>query len=275
MTQSHQYSNPKLFWEERLSKNFDLTGVGYAPLGPVYNSRIYQARLNALVKALEISKVSLKGKNVLEIGCGTGFYIDFLKQHGVNSYTGIDITEISIQTLSKLYPEIQFFQADIGDDAFSFSHQFGIILTADVLFHIVDDGRFETAITNISNHLLPGGILIISDLFTRLSVDSKQHCNWRSVSHYSAILMKNGLTIKRIQPIFSILHPPTRVPKSSLLWQFYALLWKYVLLRLARLEWFDRSVSSLLSRIENKVFLPHSGIDTPNNKWLIAQKNVG
>ncbi|OGO63311.1 MAG: hypothetical protein A2029_08490 [Chloroflexi bacterium RBG_19FT_COMBO_47_9] len=275
MPRPQDYSTPKLFWEERLAKNFDLTSVGYGSLGPVYNSLIYLTRLNALVDALEKANVSLKGKNVLEVGCGTGFYIDFLKLQGINSYTGLDITEISVQNLSKRYTDIQFLQADIGDENFSLNHKFDIVLIADVLFHIIDDERFETAITNISNHLLPEATIIISDLFTRFSVDSKQHCNWRSISQYESVLMKNGLTIQHIQPVFAIFHPPVRVPGTSLLWQFYALFWQYVLLRFARFNWFDRDISNLLCKIDRKVFLPHAGINTPNVKWLIAQNDVG
>lgn len=275
MNRSSNYSDPRLFWEERLSKNFDLTGVGYAPLGPVYNLRIYQARLNGLIKALEITKLDLEGKNILEIGCGTGFYIDFLKKQCISSYTGLDITDVSIQNLSKRYPELEFIRADIGDADFSIDRRFDIILIADVLFHIVDDMRFNAAITNISKLLVPNGALLVSDLFTKFSVDTKQHCYWRSISQYATALAKNGLVIQHIQPMFAIFHPPTRVIGTTLFWQAYALLWKYALLRLARFRWFDQSLSSFLSEVDKKIFLPRSGIDTPNNKWMIARKNVG
>jgi len=266
------YKNPEKFWEERLTKNFDLTGVGYAALGPIYNSRLYQARINALRKAVGAVGKIFTDQNILEVGCGTGFYIEFLKQQKVVAYTGIDITEISTQSLSCQYPDFRFLKADIGDKDFSFNNQFDIILVADVLFHIVDSERFELAITNLSGLLKAGGILILSDVLTTFSIDSKQHCNWRSVQQYETILTQNNLVIKHIQSIFSVLHPPTIAFGSSFPWKVYALIWRYMLLRIAKNRWFDSSIPYLLEDIDKKIFLPHSGINTPNSKWLIAQK---
>ena len=62
------YSNPSAYWEARLSKHFDLTGVGHAGLGPHYNAQMYGARLRALERALTTVSRTLTGACVLEVG---------------------------------------------------------------------------------------------------------------------------------------------------------------------------------------------------------------
>jgi len=64
------------YWEEKLRKRFDLTGVGCVVLGPAYNARLYKARQEALEKGLKVVGRTFQGARVLEAGCGTGFYTD-------------------------------------------------------------------------------------------------------------------------------------------------------------------------------------------------------
>ena len=35
--------NPTQYWEERLSKNYDISGVGYLPLGKAFSVKNYWA----------------------------------------------------------------------------------------------------------------------------------------------------------------------------------------------------------------------------------------
>ena len=268
----NKYGDPKGFWEERLAKNFDLTGVGYAPLGPAYNSHLYRARVNALEKAFRKSGIAIEKSAVLEIGCGTGFFTNFCEQRNVNVYTGIDITKISVESLAKRFPLYHFVQADIGDENFNLNEQFDNILIADVLYHIVDDKKFITAIKNIGRSLKPGGFLIISDLFTNSTIDTKQHCKWRSVSEYEDILAQNNMAVKHIEPIFAILQPPVFFQSQTFLQRMYGLVWQHGLLRALRWNWCDRFVSNLLSFLDDKYFLRHNRMDALTSKWLIAYK---
>jgi SAM-dependent methyltransferase len=268
----NKYANPGLYWEERLSKNFDLTGVGHAGLGPAYNSRIYQARIDALKKAINALGITFSESNVLETGCGTGFFTEYCKEQHVRSYLGIVITQTSIRSLNERYPGYHFLQADIGDEDFMLGDQYDIILIADVLYHIVDDRRFATAIQHVSDFLKPGGFLIVSDVLTSFTIDTKEHCKWRSLSEYEALLIQNDLEIKQVEPIFSLLSPPVLLPHSSILWRLYAITWRYALLRLAHWRWFDNAASKFLGDLDKMYYLRHASIKTPNSKWLMAVK---
>jgi SAM-dependent methyltransferase len=266
------YANPSTYWEERLRNHFDLTGVGYGALGPSYNQTMYEVRLRTLDRALHITGGPITGQHVLEIGCGVGFYTEMCRRQAVASYTGVDITAVSVQTLSHKYPEYVFLQADIGDSAFPVRDQFDVILIADVLFHIVDDARFQNAIANLAGCLRPAGRLILSDV---LSVNTRllaSHFQSRALSDYEQSFGRQGLAVRHIEPIFALLQPPASIPGTSSLWRFYAALWRYGLMRIARWRWFDRGVPPVLKQLDERFFLKRAGVGTPNSKWVVAMK---
>jgi 2-polyprenyl-3-methyl-5-hydroxy-6-metoxy-1,4-benzoquinol methylase len=267
------YSNPSAYWEARLTKHFDLVGVGHAVLGPYYNQRMYVVRLRALERVLAASGIYLSGQDVLEIGCGIGFYTQVCRQQRVASYTGVDITRVSVQNLAHRYPEFCFIQADVGDPGFAIREQFDVILAADVLFHIVDDNRFQSAIANLSNSLRPGAHLILSDVLSFRTAQTDPHCRLHSLNTYQEILAQHGLTVRQIEPIFAVLQPPVAMPGTAPLWRIYALLWRYGFGRLAHWRWFDRIVPALLDKLDERFFLPRAGTGTPNSKWLVAVKS--
>ena len=57
----------------------------------------------------------LKGSSVLDIGCGTGDFYDYLKQRGVIDYLGIDIYHMSVEYAQMKYPEGRFVTSDFFD----------------------------------------------------------------------------------------------------------------------------------------------------------------
>jgi SAM-dependent methyltransferase len=266
------YSNPAAYWETRLKEQFDLTGVGHIVLGSVYNRRLYAARLRTLKQALHTSGCSLHGRRVLEIGCGTGFYTEFCHEQCVADYLGVDITAVSVQNLAQRFPNFRFLQADVGDPVFAVKNTFDIVLVADVLFHLVDDDRFRQAIANIAACLEPGGYLILSDLLLAQTIQPAQHFRARSLAMYTDALSEHNLTVQHIEPIFAVMHPPATTASSSWLWRLYGVLWRYGLSRLARQRWFNRYASALLDSLDQRLFLPQAGVNTPNSKWLVAVK---
>lgn len=269
------YNNPSSYWQERLSRDFALTGAGYNGLGPRYNQIMYQRRLEVLSRMLAAVSCEPQSKSVLEVGCGTGFYTAWFKQKGVASYTGLDITQVSVERLKARFPEFQFVQADIASDDVSIAGQFDIVMVADVMFHIVDDIRFRAALANIARLLKPGGRLILSDIFPGTTYQSAPHVRYRSLDEYRAILAANHLHTLDVQLVFSVLHPPPYVPTAAWQWKLYSWVWQYGLYRLGKLTLFDRVAPGILAMIDNRLALRHTSITAPNTKWLIAARTNG
>ncbi|MBW8735169.1 MAG: class I SAM-dependent methyltransferase, partial [Asticcacaulis sp.] len=103
----------------------------------------------------------LKGRRVLEIGCGTGRHTIRLAQAG-NDVTGIDLSpgmlSIARQKLSDC--KAQLIEADIMAAPLDLG-LFDAAVTALVLEHIADLGLF---FGRVAEMLAPGGELLISEI---------------------------------------------------------------------------------------------------------------
>lgn len=87
-----------------------------------------------------LSKVSkdlqfLKKKSILDIGCGTGTLLEYIKP---GSYLGIDINSDFINLAKKKYPGFNFKVLNIVDEKFP-SGKFEYIFIMNVLHHLTDE----------------------------------------------------------------------------------------------------------------------------------------
>jgi SAM-dependent methyltransferase len=265
--------SPHPYWEERLSRHFDLTGAGFAGLGPYYNAQMYQARLTALERGLGILKQSLQGARILEIGCGTGFYTGYCARAGVGAYVGVDITSVSVSRLREKYAQFRFVQADISGEAHEIETGFDLVLAADVLFHIVQDEGWRKAIQNVASRLRERGLLVVSDVFPSKTIQVSEHVRFRSLMDYHTELSKVGLRVVHVEPIFAILQPPPLIPDASWPWRIYAWLWRYGR-RLAQWSMTDGLLPPVLAWLDQRFFIPKWGNQAPNSKWLFAIKDL-
>jgi len=167
---------------------------------------MYQARLRALERAFDAVNRSLKGVRVLEVGCGTGFYTDYCARQEVSDYVGLDVTSISVTTLRQRYPQFTFFQTDVTRESPHLELTFDVVLVADVLFHIVEDKDFCAAVRNICGWVATEGVLILSDIFPSVSIQTALHVNNRALDEYGQLLTAHGLRVIHIEPILSLIH---------------------------------------------------------------------
>jgi SAM-dependent methyltransferase len=79
---------------------------GWHPGNQVYNFR-------ALIRLSELTGIPLKGKDILDVGCGTGDFSAFLRKKQINYYVGIDIYKPSLDEARKLYPTETFIEGDL------------------------------------------------------------------------------------------------------------------------------------------------------------------
>src|ERR1041384_8001820 len=87
------YENDR-YWTQRLEREFTLAGVGHAGVGLAFNRWAYSVRRAVLLRTLRDNGITIPGCNLLELGFGTGFYLDLWTQLGAGHVTGFDITEI-------------------------------------------------------------------------------------------------------------------------------------------------------------------------------------
>jgi len=101
----------------------------------------------------------VRGKNVLEIACGTGFGTDFLKKAGARSVTGGDISEEALTYARSHYAAdgITFIGAHI--EALTFTKQFDVIICFETIEHVP---RYRDALAGLFRALRPGGVLLLT-----------------------------------------------------------------------------------------------------------------
>jgi hypothetical protein len=86
--------------------------------------------------------------------------------------------------------------------------EFDIISVMGVLYHIIDDVRFNRALSNLSKMLAPGGSIIITDTFRKPFLPTAQHARYRELANYKSILETEKVKILEIRPLYYLLNRP-------------------------------------------------------------------
>ncbi len=268
MTTTKNKFNPDDFWEQRLSKVKGLEGVGYAKLGRPFNYWAYKVRKAAFLNSFRKLNLNLSNASVLDIGSGTGFYIGIWTELKAASIAGIDITQVSVENLRSVFPNYQFTQVDIGGDITAFQKDLGnkdCISCMDVLFHIVDDVRFEKAIVTISSLLKPGGYFFFSDNFLKNETIRTQHQVCHSKKDLYRMFEKAGLEVVSHQPFMVLSNYPID-SKNKLLHAYWFLLENTV----ALIKPLGHLFGAILYPIE-KILL-RSIKDSPSSEIVVLRK---
>ncbi len=182
--------DPEKYWQKRLEDDFNLTGkgAGHSEFSKRYNFYTYKLKLYVLRRVIKKYHLNIKGVEILDVGSGTGYFVDFFKRFKPAKIAGIDITNISVNRLTKRFPEYIFFKIDIGAPDIMTIGKFDIINAFDVLHHIPDDRRFENAIRNLSKLAKPGAFLFLTDAFYPKDTLLANYEKVRSLDTYRRVL---------------------------------------------------------------------------------------
>lgn len=169
----------------------DYKDYGFYNAGPTHN---FSYQLNALLKLID----KTKNKNILDLGCGNGYLVNYLVGQGYNAY-GTDASEKGI-AIAKKNSADRFFVQDISSGALPAELQnipFDTIISTEVIEHLYDPEAF---INFCKQQLTQGGEIIISTPYhgylknLMLSIfnkwDSHMNPRWLGGAH-KAMVKKN------------------------------------------------------------------------------------
>ena len=129
----------------------------------------------------------------------------------MRDYVELDISSRVIGHLSSEYPEYHFVCADFAEglpDALRERRTFDIITVIDVLYHIVDNERAQSAIANIGELLAIDGRLFVMDFLCRHDYRVSKHVIYRARDSYLAEFRGNQLDLVDNELLFHFLVSP-------------------------------------------------------------------
>lgn len=220
---------PTEYWERLLSGQYDLSGVAYPNLPVRFNQAFYAQLRRAVEGMIQSHQVEIRHKDVLEIGPGTGFWVQLWTNMGASSVTGLDITRTAVERLSVKFPSHEFRVADVGSDELDELGPFDVIAAMSVLLHIVDDERLGVALSNMARTLRPGGVILLMEpLVVRKwwgpVVDSMSNSKARTVDEWRRSLQKVGLELVDQRPATALLGNVCDTT-HKLTWRVHDLYW--------------------------------------------------
>lgn len=104
--------------------------------------------------------LDLQNKDVLEIGCGSGYGAYLLNQLQPKSYVGLDVMTEQVELARKKYPQFQFLIQDAEDLSQFENESKDVVIIFGVLHHIPN---WRKAIDEIHRVLKPKGSLFLEE----------------------------------------------------------------------------------------------------------------
>lgn len=206
------------YWNQRLCQSWGPEGVGSSVYGRQFNLWRYRIRAKVFRRLVRLMGLQPDRLSVLDVGCGTGFYLGQWQALGVKYLAGLDISDWAVSQLALVYPDIALYRTDISaGDSILKEGTFDIVSAMDVLIHIVDDAAYLNALKNIHRALKTGGYFICSDSFFH-GTDKQFEDYWkgRSLSFLTSAMHNSGFDVVSRMPMSVLMAAPTDTRRREL-----------------------------------------------------------
>jgi 2-polyprenyl-3-methyl-5-hydroxy-6-metoxy-1,4-benzoquinol methylase len=253
------------YWEKRLGADWSLRGVGFSRLGTRFNDWQYRLRAERFDAIVQDLPVDLSQSRVLDVGSGTGFYIEAWRRLNAKEVVGLDLTDAAVASLREAFPDKTFVRQDISEGIDGLEPEsFDIVSCMDVMFHILDNARFSAALENIAMLLVPGGQFVWSDLFIHRREYVDRHTAWRSLYRVEAILDRIGFDVELRTPMFFVMNEPRDASPVAMR------IWRAAMLLACRTDASSDFFGRQLYRLDRR--LTASRTESPTTEIMVCRK---
>jgi 2-polyprenyl-3-methyl-5-hydroxy-6-metoxy-1,4-benzoquinol methylase len=194
------------YWKERHRKlRGDHRATGNISRSPeqmlqrkIVQAYFYSTLVNALMAERRDPRSWRAGSSgtteeVLDIGFGTGFLGSLLTLQGI-SYTGYDLSEVAVEDAAAMCPQAAYKLHNIVETP---AQPSDVIIVSEVLFHIVDDAQWMSALKNIAAGLRPNGVFFFTETFVPQIQPGPAHFKARTRAMYVEALERHGMRFVR------------------------------------------------------------------------------
>ncbi len=135
----------------------------------MYSWKDYEKETQRLVEIIGKYK-STEGTNLLDVGCGTGAHINYLRQR--YKVTGVDLSEEMLKVARDRFKDVQFFQQDMT--TMNLDMKFDIMTCLfGAIGHLTTEEKLSDAIETFAKHTNSGGVVIIEPFLTAENIHPK------------------------------------------------------------------------------------------------------
>jgi 2-polyprenyl-3-methyl-5-hydroxy-6-metoxy-1,4-benzoquinol methylase len=258
------------FWNKRY-KRCDLTTSGHIDLPFDYNYWMYELKKNKVRKSVlrYLSPSQLAEARIMDLGCGTGIYVDMWKNQGVQQLVGLDISSVAVDLLNEKYKGYSFYTEDLADPALPSKYgaeSYDVVTAIGVLVHILDDKAFSSALKNMVDMLADDGIIILVEYLRKGPAQEGSYMKVRSFPWYKQELKKVGLELLEQKPVYFFMGRPYDV-NGRLANYFFntAFRWNRALIRR-----FPKFMGAVLYAFDS--FVTRFMKDGPSEEILVCKK---
>src|SRR4029077_8051325 len=128
----------------------------------IYHFKNYQKEAETIENLIRQYKKS-SGNHLLDVACGTGSHITYLKQHYI--VEGLDFSPDMLRLARKKHPVVTFHRGDMT--SFKLKNRFDVITCLfSAIGHVKTRARMRRAVRNMAIHLQPGGLMVLEPWIT-------------------------------------------------------------------------------------------------------------
>ena len=128
----------------------------------LYGFKDYGAEVQKIHQIIQQHKLS-PGNSLLDIACGTGHHIQYLKR--LYETEGLDLDKNLLDFAQSKNPEVSFHHANMID--FNLNKQFDVVLCLfSSIGYVKTAEKLRAALINMAAHVAPGGVLLVEPWLT-------------------------------------------------------------------------------------------------------------
>ena len=220
------------YWSA-LHREGGLKAVGQSGLPESLNRWLYRIGRGNVVRFLRThGNGDLRGATVLDVGSGTGFWIDVWSSMGAARVDGVELIPEAVDGLRERYPGATFTLGDIADPGLSLPRDtYDAVMIMNVLLHVVEEERFAAAAARLAAAVGPRGRLLLAEpaLIRATSLRRPKPgaaSLARPLARYREVFEAAGLRMTAVGPSTVVGANP--IEAGDPLYRWYAALWKRV-----------------------------------------------
>lgn len=166
------------FWRRRFGTIPGLRAVGHSGRSEARNRIDYERAGQLFLGLIREDFPDVARCGALEFGFGLGHYSRLCKQAGFQRYVGLDFASPARPSLGDGF---RFVAQDVGEP-FDLGERFDFVFAIDVIYHVLSDTEFESALDNLRLHATRR--IYVTGLFETLHV---RHCFHRPLERFERL----------------------------------------------------------------------------------------